>query len=188
MSEEKNLTDEEIVKALECCATENCENKPCLDCPYFIKHIDCVPRRHEKDLLDLIHRLQDENKRLTEEANQDTVTHIDICTENLSLRKQNAELQRQVDELTRKNKNLKYSLDTASGYIKKLAESCETNCKKFNGITTHQAVKDTAKEILGELDLFFKGTTFRQGYEFKKIMEKLKEMAKNYDVGVDYEN
>lgn len=62
------------------------------------------------------------------------------------------------------------------------------NEKKWGKIQAKQAVKNTAREILGELDLFFKGTTFRQGYEFKKINEKLKEMAKNYDVEVDYEN
>ena len=44
------------------------------------------------------------------------------------------------------------------------------------------ARKETAKDILDELDLFFKGTTFRKGYEFKKIDQKLKEMAKNYNV------
>jgi hypothetical protein len=62
------------------------------------------------------------------------------------------------------------------------------NEKKWGKIQAKQAEKDMAREILGELDLFFKGTTFRQGYEFKKINEKLKEMAKNYDVEVDYEN
>jgi hypothetical protein len=62
------------------------------------------------------------------------------------------------------------------------------NEKKWGKIQVKQERKETAREILGELDLFFKGTTFRQGYEFKKINEKLKEMAKNHDVGVDYEN
>ena len=63
-----------------------------------------------------------------------------------------------------------------------------SNEKKWGKIQAKQSKKETAREILGELDLFFKGTTFRQGYEFKKINEKLKEIAKNYDVGVDYEN
>ena len=62
------------------------------------------------------------------------------------------------------------------------------NEKKWGKIQAKQAEKETARAILGELDLFFKGTTFRQGYEFKKINEKLKEMAKNHDVEVDYEN
>jgi hypothetical protein len=48
-----------------------------------------------------------------------------------------------------------------------------------------QATKDTAQKILGELDLFFKGTTFRKGYEFKKIDEKLKELAKRHGIEVE---
>jgi hypothetical protein len=48
-----------------------------------------------------------------------------------------------------------------------------------------QTEKYTAKRILDELDLFFKGTTFRNGYEFKKIDEKLKEIAKRNGVEVE---
>ena len=62
------------------------------------------------------------------------------------------------------------------------------NEKKWGKIQAKQSEKETARDILGEIDLFFKGTTFRQGYEFKKIIEKLKEMAKKYGVEVDYEN
>jgi hypothetical protein len=56
--EEKKLTDEEIVKALECCAND----EMCRGCPYFIKKIDCGCRRSEKDYLDLIHHLQSMNR------------------------------------------------------------------------------------------------------------------------------
>lgn len=62
------------------------------------------------------------------------------------------------------------------------------NEKKWGKIQAKQAEKEKAREILGELDLFFKGTTFRKGYEFKKINEKLKEMAKSHGVEVGYEN
>ena len=37
-----------------------------------------------------------EIERLTEEANVDTITHIDLCTENFSLRKQNSELKKRL--------------------------------------------------------------------------------------------
>lgn len=67
--EKKKLTDEEIVKALECCAMISVNpylRGECIDCPYFQKHIDCVEgKRGERDFIDLIHRLQDENARLT---------------------------------------------------------------------------------------------------------------------------
>lgn len=62
---EKKLTDEEIVKALECCTRgEGCEG-----CPYFENGIDCV-RISEKDTLDLIHRLQEEKKDLANQTNE----------------------------------------------------------------------------------------------------------------------
>lgn len=59
--EEKKLTDEEIVKALECCAVEPCED--CGNCPRFTKEKLCH-KANAKQSLDLIHRLQNENERL----------------------------------------------------------------------------------------------------------------------------
>ena len=122
---EKKLTDEEIVKALENCVNGDYKTK-CKGCYCDKLKNSCL--QMDKDVLALIHRLQSENERLNEEANQDTITHIDICTENLSLRKQNAELQKQVDELKLDLENWK-----KASYGYKYAEE--------------QAVKDTAKEI-----------------------------------------
>ena len=61
--EEKKLTDEEIVKALELCANGLCEK----DCPAFnlITGADCQDQMNNL-ALDLIQRLQSENERLTE--------------------------------------------------------------------------------------------------------------------------
>ena len=62
--EEKKLTDEEIVKAIECCS----EYGKCDECPYEVNKINCIrEHRADKDICDLIHRLQSENERLTEE-------------------------------------------------------------------------------------------------------------------------
>ena len=55
------------------------------------------------------------------------------------------------EKLLESNKNLKYSFDTASSYIEKLAESCEKNCKKFNGITTQQARKEAAEKFAKDI-------------------------------------
>ena len=58
---DKNLTDNEIVKALECCSTYKGK---CTDCPAFVK----VDRSNCKQVLlgaiDLINRLQAENDNL----------------------------------------------------------------------------------------------------------------------------
>ena len=92
-----------------------------------------------------------------------------------------------IEGLTAENKVVHNKNDELIAKVERLKTNL-ANEKKWGKIQAKKTEKETAREILGELDLFFKGTTFRQGYEFKKIMEKLKEMAKNYDVGVDYEN
>ena len=203
--EEKKLTDEEIVKALECCTDEenvNCEGRP------LVKESCAIIRKYA---LDLIRRQKAEIERLTEEHERiawskqqylDWVhgflsTHTDMKDRGedykmfdrdwmcgvfwakiegsieyiIDLENQRNELQKQVDELTDKNTELKG--DYVKGYEAGVDEGWDN------------AVKDTAKEIIEELDLFFKGTTFRQGYEFKKIEEKLKEMAKRNGVEVE---
>lgn len=97
---EKKLTDEEIVKALELCVKNDCEK-----CPYLIKGFDCViSKQAENDFLDLIHRLQDENKKLEKDVHDMSwiikvhkyCVGADHC-QNSSTREY--ELQKQVDEL-----------------------------------------------------------------------------------------
>ena len=102
---EKKLTDEEIVKALECCV----KGETCTTCPYFIKGIDCVyHRRAEGNALDLIHRLQAENEelkspkfaswklkffRLKEEFDKELAEHEEFA------KKAKAEIERLTEEL-----------------------------------------------------------------------------------------
>ena len=60
------LTDEQIIKALECCSKDRAlTTKDCLhECPYF-NVLNCQ-RNCMRDALDLINRLQAENERLKE--------------------------------------------------------------------------------------------------------------------------
>lgn len=95
------------------------------------------------------------------------------------------ESQKQVDELKAKNSHL----DSENTRLicemdKMLDEGWDIMDEEADG-WYKKGRKDTAKEILEELDLFFKGTTFRQGYEFKKINKKLKEMAKSKGIEVE---
>ena len=114
--EEKKLTDEEIVvKALEL-AIKWCKESG-------FDHADNFPLDEIKRTLDLIHRLQDENERLTEEKDKykglyETMyrKYSDLQDKEFNceaLRKQRdeyldkaLELQKQVDELTEELKNL----------------------------------------------------------------------------------
>jgi hypothetical protein len=56
----KKLTDSEIVKALECCKNGKCED----DCPFSVDREKCF--KLDDLVLDLINRLQAENKNLQE--------------------------------------------------------------------------------------------------------------------------
>ena len=215
---EKKLTDEEIVKALECCAV----GRKCGECPYCIKKIDCLlGQRAEVDWLDLIHRLQNEasqwkskaehieevydadrehfikttaeqkaeieklktelRKELTEheEFTQKAKAEIErIAKEKKSdamllyasglaceqVKTENAELQKQVDELTAKYRNLEnnyeYTHELYRQYEKQVDELTDKLGKVLLEIDidemlvakgVEQAVKDTAKEIFTDL-------------------------------------
>jgi hypothetical protein len=97
--EEKKLTDDEIVKALEICSieVEIHDLDDCKECPYFIKKIDCVTgKRSEKDFLDLINRQKAEIERLK----------IDLANEKNWGKIQKKQLQKQVDELKEERENM----------------------------------------------------------------------------------
>ena len=234
--EEKKLTDEEIVMALECCT------KPgrCTQCPYFIKGIDCVNKqRHEKDILDFIHSLQNENatlktelrkeceeheeftkkakeelERLTEEANVDTITHIDLCTEILVLRKQKSELQKKVNKLNKTINKRKAEIERLTerlDYFQKTSDYHEGNQKELEAknaelqkqvdeleeeyenmqaeiVATEerrlQAVKDTAKEWYGIVNYF--SLYYPHGQiPYSVFEERLNEFAKSKGVEVE---
>ena len=62
---DKKLTDNEIVKALECCSKPVGEN--CKECPLHLT--DCLKVNIEELALDLINRLQAENEELKSAIN-----------------------------------------------------------------------------------------------------------------------
>lgn len=78
MSKEKELTDEEIVKALEHCGSQH-HIKGCKDCP--MQGIEnCYDEPLTDNALNLIHRLQAENAELKED-NERWETMFHICEE-----------------------------------------------------------------------------------------------------------
>ena len=133
--EEKKLTDEDVVKALECCSKSwDCNN--CKRNKENNNRFICSENLL-KDCLDLIHRLQAENERLTEENE-----YLDMCGKQFladyqKCEVERAELENQVDELKELNAKYLESIESVQ------AGRCRLRC-----ILTEQAVKDTAKEIL----------------------------------------
>ena len=156
------MTDEQIVKALECCSSA-LTGEACEKCPL---RGECVSKSNtiEELALDLIQRQKAEIERLTEyNANLNG-----MC---LEFTDKNTELQKQVDEL--------------------IEELCETRIcatvlsEKLKA--KEQAVKDTAKEIYSEIgddDILVIGTQ-----EYGKIevvpLERLQEIIRSKGVEVE---
>ena len=104
---EKKLTDEDVVKALECCSKSwDCNN--CKRNKENNNRFICSENLM-KDCLDLIHRLQGENERLTEknesleERNRILKKYKSMWAE---LDTKNAEIQKQVEKLKEENEYL----------------------------------------------------------------------------------
>ena len=143
MSEEKKLTDEQIVKALEYC--ENSEG--CIGgvCPLYCngEDADCV-----RIATDLIHRLQAENERLTDTLNQ----YINGELINADTMGKIIYLEKQVDELKEERENMQ-------------AEIIATEEARL------QKEKDTAKEIWEHIvDCFLMRSENK--YFFKKWLQE----------------
>lgn len=62
------MTDNEIIKALECCTDELYEN--CNECPYSTDTLSCERLKLLEDSLDLINRLKAEIEHWKEEAHK----------------------------------------------------------------------------------------------------------------------
>lgn len=131
--EKKKLTDEEIIKALECCTKSGCDDEITGDCP--LKNDESCSTILAINALDLIRRLQ-YGYSSASKASEEWKAKYE------KERKENAELQKQVDELTKKNKQLerdkKHIFKELKEVYKELEESIEEE---------KQTVKDTAKEI-----------------------------------------
>jgi chromosome segregation ATPase len=130
--EEKKLTDEEIVKALEDCnrGYTDMNRNSCDTCPY--RDIEPCGKAQMTGCIDLIHRLQAEIERLTE-------YNANLNGMNLEFIDKNAELQKQVDEL-------KSRLWASENAVKEMSNAFGRERARVD-----KAVKDTAKEITSKV-------------------------------------
>ena len=70
------MRDNEIIKALECCADESYEN--CNECPYSIDTVSCERMKLLEDSLYLINRQNAEIERLQKEVNLVSIQFQDL--------------------------------------------------------------------------------------------------------------
>lgn len=136
----KLLKDNDIVNALKCCQRNEVENTcayctgcPVSDCEYE-GDLECTEYLAQ-EILDLIHRLQEENKDLKEEREN-------MQAEIFGLEEEKRQLQKQVDELK----------DYAEDIYKKAIDREEDAYSLGFDNGKKQAVKDTAKEICEMID------------------------------------
>lgn len=90
------MTDNEIVKALECCSTSSC--KACSECPYHGYYGRCITKRNA-DIVDLINSQKEENSNLT--------SHLTSLQNDLTSAKA------EVERLRKENEILSVNADTA---------------------------------------------------------------------------
>lgn len=189
MSEEKKLTDEEIIKALDICYSAVCCTSKC---PYFNKdgRNFCVENKaFYRDMKRIVQEHTEQKaeiERLTEE--NDILKGNPPILVGRSLGKtiraklfafdkmkgENAELQKQVDEL--KARNMSEMIDLFNNETDRLIEKAH-----------QQAVKDTAREIYDEID--DSDILVLETQEYGEIevvpMERLQEIIKNRGVEVE---
>ena len=80
------MTDEQIIKALECCSYAT-SNKDCEKCPYYPDE-ECVKKQFT-DILDLINRLKAENEKLETVERLADKTIATLTAENEKLQHEN---------------------------------------------------------------------------------------------------
>ena len=186
---DKKLSDNEIVKALDNDCLCVVYGVDCESCPLREKDCKILPEA----IKDLIHRLQDENEDL--KAKQKC--HFELIDDkNEEICKQKAEIER-LKENNEEQQRIIFGLEEEKQLLLKRLDEEFVSLKAVKAVENSPSAikllvksigcvqKDTAKEILDELDLYFKGTTFRKGYEFKKIEKKLKEIAERKGVEVE---
>ena len=178
--EEKKLTDEEIVKAFEICANGLC-NK---NCPAFnlVTEMNCQDYM-DKLILDLIHRLQGENERLTEENAILKGNPPILAGRSLGktirakllafdkMKEQNDELQKQVDELKEENGKL---VTIGNGFAlerNNLREELDELKKSGNGVLLTSLYKKQA-------DDHKRGLSVQRAYWEKQVQQAVKDTAK----------
>lgn len=94
----KELTDNEIIKALECCSTEHCKKRDCPLFDYSRNTNDCIEHLSKK-AIKLINRLQSQKEALI--AGQET------------LQKALAEKDKEIEKLKAENEILQKNADEA---------------------------------------------------------------------------
>lgn len=147
MSEENKLTDEEIVKAMEICANWNSMSN-CKDCPIGLDVCCENQNGFAKHALNLIHRLQEEIERLTEDCESaDAVLEAQGHLIDL-IKKDKVELQKQVEYWESETKIARRDIDEAERLRKIQQERGDALYKQvMEGIQDYEKLQKQVDEL-----------------------------------------
>ena len=142
---DKKMTDNEIVKALECCNIgenwEICEKCPC--CIDGEKAVDCVQRLHQ-NTLDLINRQKAEIENL--KNLKYIYATVDYCESDLTeALEENKRLKAEIERLEKENTILSQNADTA--FQDGLNEAQELYAEQIKREIKSEAYKEFAEKL-----------------------------------------
>ena len=167
----KKLTDNEIIKALECCGRESC-----FGCPYRGKCHQGNPMI--TDALDLITRQQTEIERLRKEVNLVSIQFQDLQeryeeaqTENENLKVENQSLRSAANSLKMHYEEAQTKIESLKifrGYAEKRASDYKTMRDKYLDAKC-KAYKEFAEKLKEFMHNKFKDL---DEYEFEYITER----------------
>lgn len=122
------MTDNEIIKALECCTEESYEN--CNECPYSIDSERCERMKLLEDVLDLINHQKTEIERLKKEIQITKDAYTMLQTKNEIIKSE------AVKEFAARLKEKSFETIRNYGLTKDVVEVCD--------------IDNLVKEMLGE--------------------------------------
>lgn len=171
---EKKLTDEEIVKALEHCATEN----TCRGCVKYngetkIDYFKCM-RDTRKNVVDLFHRLQAENERLNDM--KFTQEHCDLYKENELLK---SALKRELaeNEALRKGRVITQTVDYCADDLAKALKTIDEQKAEIERLIREVHMRRIYAEELCDLIAEQKAEIERLTRDKNDIMQDYQDLA-----------
>lgn len=183
------MTDNEIIKALECCVEcdmycdecpEDCPLKDTNDCTYVLRRnsLDLINRQSAE--IDILirkkHTLRDEIAELQAEIERLQKGYEVEATDNMLLKSENSELQQKIKEL-------EIELQAMRGAANSYKAECERlNLENLQMIASIKRLKSEAIKEFAELvnNRLFKGEKFAYEREYiKNLVKELSEVSDN---------
>ena len=170
------MTDEQIIKGLECCADDSVIR--CKECPYGVSIFSCMQMQLRKDALDLINRQKDEIEKLNtvnadmhESLRLACETNKDMQAEIENLNTANVEMQAEIGRM--KNNafcNVVIDEETMRNIVKEKVAEFELDIKSIKA----EAIKDFAERLKNKFEI---SSAYSFGYIACQLDNLVKEMV-----------